>query len=212
MRRPGSIIAVAVFSVALGGCERGCLSTWLQKKGMTTGSDPESPAGGGTPARPAGDRSGISLSAVDCPDGLARCGNGIVQVSRAYHYAEPCNGSPELCQCPWERVGDCPIGCAAEGAEVDLPKDRALAQLCAPSPADEAPPFAAAPPGDSIAPACDDGYVCDRGLVIACGPPARALAKCLAGCAREGQALFADEGMTDDALTPAAARAVLCTR
>ena len=215
-----AFLALVALALALSGCERGCLSRWLEDHGAGTAPGPRTPGRG---AAPSGDPAGITLAAVDCPDGMARCGQGIVQVSRAYHYPEPCTGSPEQCTCPWERLGDCPHGCAAEGLEVDVPRERAMTQLCAPPPASSDPAaasvgdarahvdaFSAPPPPDAVATACDVGYVCDKGIVVACGPPARAVAACTAGCARDGQGIDVDD--ESEPVPPAAAVAVLCRR
>ena len=65
------------------------------------------------------------LQAIDCPDGLARCIGGVVEVSRLATIAQPCRAAPEACACPWDRVGDCEQGCV--GDEVDVVMDRDLA-------------------------------------------------------------------------------------
>ena len=187
--------AVFVLALLSAGCERGCLSTWLAERGVGT-----APQG---PVAPSKDRAHIALSSVDCPDGMARCGDGIVEGSRAYHYDDPCKGSPEQCQCPWERLGDCPHGCAADGVELDVPRERALEQLCAPPPGAS---LSRPPSPDATASACEDDYVCAGGVVVACGPPAVAVAACTKGCAREGQAI------DDEQVTREAATAVLCRR
>ncbi len=203
MRRTTTFALLALLVSGLAGCERGCLSSWLASHGG---------AGTGTPTRgpaPSADPAGITLSAVDCPDGMARCGDGIVHASRAYHYAEPCTGSPEQCQCPWERLGDCPHGCVVDGLELDVSRDRALVQLCAPDLAERAKLSRPSPPGAIVA-GCDSGYLCDRGVVIACGQPSRAVVACVAGCVREGQTVDMDDETTP--LAPDAAVAVLCRR
>jgi hypothetical protein len=193
-------LLLVVLVLALGGCERGCLAGWLSDRGVATG--PKPPGQGSAP----------QLAAIDCPDGLARCGNGIVQVSRAYHYADPCTGSPEQCTCPWERLGDCPKGCVVDGLVVDEPRDRAMSQLCAPAATarDGGVELSGPPPGDEVVSACDASFVCEHGVVIACGPPARAVGACTAGCAREGQSMDTDDESAP--LTPGAALAVLCRR
>ena len=77
------------------------------------------------------------MSGVDCPDGLARCVGGAVEVSHVARIPRPCPPSsrPEDCQCPWEAVETCPRGCTEDGTEVVTPPDRAAARLCAPDPA-----------------------------------------------------------------------------
>ena len=201
--RKAPLLGLLALPLLLGGCERGCLAGWLSDRGVATG--PKPPGQGSAP----------QLAAIDCPDGLARCGNGIVQVSRAYQYADPCTGSPEQCTCPWERLGDCAKGCVVDGLVIDEPRERAIPQLCAPTPAaanvtDARAEFSGPPPADAIASACDAAYVCEHRAVVACGPPARVVGACTAGCAREGQSMDTDDESAP--LTPTAALAVLCRR
>jgi hypothetical protein len=168
------------------------------------------------------------MNAVDCPDGLARCIGGVVEVSRVSHYELPCTGSPETCLCPWDSLGDCPRGCAAEGVEAVIPRDRAFAQLCAPDPADPTEAFARPSPGVAPPPgACETGGVrCVGSLVVAChesadpragaapgvadgvadGVTARTIATCLHGCAHEGDAI------DEEAVADEAAVRILCAR
>jgi hypothetical protein len=77
-----------VTSIALLGCERGCLSKRLANTG-----DVELP-----------------LDLVDCPDGLARCVDGQLRKSKVA--AVPANAA-----CPWEPAGVCP-GVCVEGVVV----------------------------------------------------------------------------------------------
>ena len=165
------------------------------------------------------------MNAVDCPDGLARCIGGVVEVSRVSHYELPCTGSPETCLCPWDSLGDCPRGCAAEGVEAVIPRDRAFVQLCAPDPADPTEAFARPAPGVAPPPgACEtDGVRCVGSLVVACresaapgaggaapgaadGVTARTIATCLHGCAHEG------DGIDEEAVADEAAVRILCAR
>jgi hypothetical protein len=190
-RRAALLFTLAALS---GGCERGCLSRWLSDKG-------------GAASGESGEGRGVTLSAVDCPDGIARCGAGTVSISRPYHYAVPCTGSPEQCACPWERLGDCPEACVAEGVEIDLPKDLAIAQLCAPRPNVTA--FVGPPHGDELVTQCDEGYLCKASLVIACGVASRAIGLCAFGCVRDGQSIDPEDGQE---LTAAGASAILCLR
>ncbi len=210
-KRLGRALALGSVVLALCGCERGCLSRWLADHGAGGAGGPGTPGRG---AAPSGDPAGITLAAIDCPDGMARCGQGIVQVSRPYHYPDPCTLSPEQCRCPWERLGDCAKGCAADGLELDVPRERALSQLCSPAPpapADDANArFASSAPADAVVSACDLAYVCEKGVVVACGPPARAIGACTAGCAREGQGFDVDDDTMP--VSPSAALAVLCRR
>jgi hypothetical protein len=147
---------------------------------------------------------------VDCPDGLARCIGGVVEASRVSHFEVPCNGPPEACHCPWDAIGECPRGCAAEGAEIVVTRERAVGQLCAPDPNDpvarpaEGPP----PPG-----ACEvAGYRCIASIVVACvaadaGIVSRALAVCAHGCASDGDGLREDEDVPESS-----AIRILCAR
>jgi hypothetical protein len=189
-RWPWLLLPVIVF--ALGGCQRGCLSNWLAERGL----GPAPPGGTAVTNGP------VSLSGVDCFDGLARCQAGVIEVSRAYHYPDPCNGPPESCRCPWERVDDCPAGCAADGVELVVPRERARLQLCAPLPSENI----ARPSGDaaSVAP-CEGTFRCNGATIVACGPPPAAVATCEKGCAAEGESL-------DDDMGASAAAALLCAR
>jgi len=199
-------IATAAFALVLGGCERGCLSTWLAELGV--GRPSATPPKGALP-----------LSGVDCPDGLARCVGGVVEVSRASHYTLPCADPQAGCMCPWDSLGPCPLGCAADGVEVVVPPERALAQLCATDPASPvARPIAptAMPPG-----ACDDVresteppttpagpstpdenvYRCLASIVVACSSSGgrKAVAACVRGCFHDGDTVDEEEADPDEA-------------
>ena len=182
------------------GCQRGCLSTWIRDRGAASKI--------ATPL--------TMMRGIDCPDGLARCVGGAVEVSHVARIPRPCppSNKPEECQCPWEAVGECPRGCAEEGTIVVVPPDRASSRLCAPDPANpSARPVVGipAPPG-----ACDTlGYRCMGSLVIACSPApgdagavaapvARPFAACVRGCAQEGEALGEEEA------DPEGAARILC--
>jgi hypothetical protein len=152
------------------------------------------------------------MGSVDCPDGLARCVGGVVEASRLFSHPEPCSGSREACECPWDRLGACPTGCVAEDVEVVLPRARASNQLCAP-PADAV--YAVHEVVDTPAPALptetgldcsDQRYLCHEGQVLACEPTVRVVARCVKGCAVEGLTL------DDDTLADPAALAFLCLR
>jgi hypothetical protein len=175
----------------LSGCERGCARRWLAERGV--GDDPAHPSGA------------PSLSAIDCPDGLARCREGLVEVSLLATIAQPCHGSPEHCQCPWEEVSTCRRGCVADGVEVVLGRETAGVQLCWTTPP---PVVAEPPPPDAVATGCDEGdvYRCVRGLVVACHDNAVA-ARCIRGCAVEGTALGDEVPIPREA-----AFAILCSR
>lgn len=187
-------------------CERGCVSSWLASKGATENG-------------PAGGSASLPLNAVDCPDGLARCVDGVIEVSRVFAYASPCAGPPDQCRCPWDRLGACDRGCTAEDVEIVLARDKAAAQLCAPSAAPAARAFARAPlesgAGDraTLVPprALCEGelYRCVGGSVVACatdGGEPSAIATCVRGCAEEASYL------DDDRVTRDQAVALLCRR
>jgi len=184
-----SVVAVAVG--ALTGCDRGC--GWLGERGL----------GLATPSA----TGSLPLPVVDCPDGLARCEEGTVSVSRLATLSMPCQGPASACACPWEALTACPAGCAADGAEVVASRDRAAAQLCAPG--RDAGVFAAArdaaPDADETA--CEEGdrYRCAGGRVIECASAA-VVGECLRGCFSEGTSI------DDDGVSREAAFAILCSR
>ena len=190
------VVAASLVALATGGCgERGCLREKVSE---------------------AIDRKhGVAapLAQVDCPDGLARCVEGVVQSSKLYAYSVPCSASPEACSCPWERVTICARGCAAEDVVLPLPASAAADQLCAPGgsvalPA--APPLLAptAPPSPSASIAipwttpsdvrsCEgERYRCSGGQVVACEPAAHEVGRCLLGCAVD-DATIEEEQATD---------------
>jgi hypothetical protein len=139
------------------GCSRGC----------GTGS------GGAQGSAPA---ASVALTdVVDCPDGLARCAGGEVMVSRL-------DRVPPSHACPWESLGTCRTRCVSEGLSVDLPRARALAQLCAPGPSGVAWVPA---PADARLEECDEGeFRCRANVVWRCGGKAlHAVATCAEGCA-----------------------------
>jgi hypothetical protein len=197
--RPVALLALFALP-ALAGCERGCLTDWLARRGV--GEDA------------ATGRGSLPLNAVDCSDGVARCVDGVVQASRAFSYSVPCSGPPDRCRCPWDNLSACDRGCVAEGVEVAIARDPAPVQLCAPEAADV---FARPPPGAPLEmpPGWCEGelFRCSGGVVIGCegadaGPSAPgapgALATCLFGCAEPDMVL-------DDApVTRDAAVAILC--
>ena len=121
--------------------------------------------------------------AVDCPDGLARCEDGTVSASRLATLRVPCVGPASACTCPWEAVAACPDGCAADGVEVVIERDRAAGQLCAPGRDAGALAASPLPPADAgVLPAsplptvdagetvCEEGdrYRCAGGRVVEC--------------------------------------------
>jgi hypothetical protein len=198
VRRARVFAVVALAALPLAGCKRGWLADWL--KGHNATSEPP-PA-----AAP-------FVNAVDCPDGLARCIGGVVEVSRVARVPQPCPPGAEkkTCTCPWDAVDKCDRGCAAEGAEVVAPPDRAAARVCASDPLNPVArpaPLAVAPSG-----ACDDdGYRCVQSLVVACdeaedaGWRARVVAACARGCVHEGESLREEEADFEGATR------ILCAR
>jgi len=191
-RRMGLVLAC--LTMALPACERGCLSSWLSEHQIGGHSAP-----------------GMEqLRFVDCPDGLARCVGGVVEVSRLARHPEPCSGSTEACSCPWDKGEACASGCVAEDVEVVLDRARGRQQLCAPAKG-EAYAIRGAP-GPAERPPCgDERYRCTQAFVFACDPAAtdheaRAVAQCLKGCAASGMTL------DDDRLDDDAAMALLCAR
>jgi hypothetical protein len=147
-------------------------------------------------------------TAVDCPDGLARCEEGTVSVSRLATLPMPCSGPASACSCPWEVLGDCPGGCAADGMEIVVERARAVAQLCAPG-GDSSLPAAPPPPpapdaGDVL---CEEGqrYLCAGGGVVECASR-KAVGRCVRGCFAEGTSI------DDDGVNREAAFAILCSR
>jgi hypothetical protein len=205
--------SLALFlALACAGCERGCLSTWLGEHGIGSPSSScvdHAPAEPGT-CRPA---TGVvpSLQAVDCPDGLARCTEGVVEVSRAYSYPMPCALGPTRCACPWERIDECGVeGCVSDGTEVVVPRGKAVAQLCAPPAGLVVSLPAALASVDAGAEdfACDEQlYRCSHGVVVACSDnAARVVAQCFRGCFDEGA------GIDEDGVEERAAVSILCAR
>ncbi len=183
------IFPIFLFAVAiLCGCERGCARSWLERHGA--GEPGSAPAGG------------RAVNAIDCPDGLARCTDGVVEVSRLTTIPQPCVG-PQGCACPWERAGDCEQGCVVEGATLMVDRPKALGQLCAPA-RDAGPRVLSV-----LEPAeCDEGqlYRCAEGTVVSCAQHA-IVGRCEQGCATEG----ADIG-DDVTVDREGAFAILCSR
>ncbi len=143
---------------------------------------------------------------VDCPDGLARCSQGVVEVSRLATLALPCTTPEKSCACPWQAVGACAAGCAAEGVEIVVAEELSLRQLCAPAHGSSS--FAFAPLGPIAADACEEAqlYRCAGGGVIDCNAH-RVVALCSHGCSAEGS--FVDDEWP---VGREAAFAILCSR
>jgi hypothetical protein len=182
---------VAGAAVALGGCDRGC--------------DGERGFG----AIPSVTSGSMPLRVVDCPDGLARCENGVVSVSRLAMLPMPCHGPPSACACPWEMAAECPAGCAADGIELTVERSRAESQLCAPARGGGA--YAAPAPAPSPTPVaqtlCEEGerYRCDDGGVVECAS-SHVVGLCARGCFADGTSI------DDDTVNREAAFAILCSR
>ncbi len=206
--RPERAALVVSLVAFLGGCQRGCLSTWLTEHGF----------GGDSPQK-----QGLLPHGPDvpCPDGLARCSGGNVRTSVSFMPASPC--SPEGCKCPWVDAGSCARGCVLDGIELEMPPAVAATQLCAPA---DASFYRVLPPGSRIpaqtqhAPANADAsdetdlgiacevekYRCQDGLVSACADGGQIpVAVCTEGCA-EGERMLFDE------ITQEAALPILCAR
>jgi hypothetical protein len=146
------------------------------------------------------------LNAIDCPDGLARCVDGVVEVSRLATIPQPCNqvgAGAAACACPWERAGDCDRGCVAEEATFVVDRDKALAQLCAPPPDAGPKVLPALQPSD-----CDEAvlYRCAGGAVVACEQHT-VVGRCERGCATEGGDIGVDVNIDREG-----AFAILCSR
>lgn len=197
--RTAFVVSAAFALLALPACERGCARDALERARQGSAAPIASQP--------------FPLNAVDCPDGLARCRDGVVETSRLFAYPVPCTGPAERCTCPWDRLSPCDHGCVADDVELLLPRDRALSQLCAPARSQ----IVSRPPLPGVAPppgACDgEPYRCLGGVVVACdgdgdGPVGRAvvIATCAHGCADEGGSL------DDDRITRDQAAPLLCRR
>jgi hypothetical protein len=170
------------------------LTERVQKAGFS--ADPSAPAEGW-----------FGLGEVDCPDGLARCNGGVVQVSVAARRPAHCSGNAEVCACPWAVVASCSGVCVADGVEAFLPSDRASAQLCAPAPdaAVFARPAMAAGTLPPLGEACEgEGVACLGSTVARCEPTPRLLGSCVRGCSTSG--LVGANGLADDQVM-----AILCS-
>jgi len=197
--------ALVVLAVALAGCERGCLTRWMNERSSEV--DPASSA----PAR------GFDLSGTDCSDGLLRCTAGTVEASRVAHLPGSCikgptpekQGSP--CACPWEVVDRCASGCADERLEVTIVRsDAGVRQLCRPDQPVARPVLDA--DDASIDICADDGIQCREGIVRMCdgsGSASRLVARCLYGCALDVAVESEGDGPTKN---PAGVISILCRR
>jgi hypothetical protein len=184
-------VAIASLAFALAGCDRGCgalIGHLAERRGVG----------------PTALGKSLPLQGLDCPDGLARCEEGAVSVSRLATIPAPCQGPPEACRCPWDHATDCPGPCAADGVEVVVERD-AAAQLCSPQ---GGWPFVlpSQVPRTSPVP-CEEGdrYECSGSAVIECVSNT-IVGTCLRGCQRDGAAV------DDDRVSRVAAFAILCSR
>jgi hypothetical protein len=177
------------FFVPLAACDRGCARDWAEGSGV-----------GGL-----GPGVSLSMNAMDCPDGLARCEEGVVFAARLATIPQPCKGPTGACSCPWERLGNCPDRCAADGVELVIDRARAEGQLCAPRP--DAGSFVAPLGSAAAASVCDEGqrYRCADALVIECQSGV-AVGRCVNGCFAQTASI------DDDDVSREAAFAMLCSR
>jgi len=183
-RRP--VPAFFVLFAALACCHSRCSGLGALRRGETPGE-------------------ALPAMATDCPDGLARCRGGIVEVSRLAAIERPCRAPPAQCLCPWARVASCPGACVVDDVEVVLAPSLGPAQLCAPDEhaAPIARPTTVLPPAAS----CEGAlYRCAQGVVAPCRERS-AGAVCARGCIGEGATV--DEGVP---VTVEQAAAILCVR
>ena len=197
-------VGAGALLVLVSGCERGCALGWVREH--AAGPWPE-----GVPSSAA---RALAANVVDCPDGLARCSGGSVEVSRLAMIPQPCRGPQSVCACPWESVAACERGCVVEGLEVVMDRAQAMAQLCAP----EVDAVLAGPPAGDGGPeramdlvGCDEGqlYRCASGRVVDCAVHT-AVASCVGGCSEESA--FIEDGIEVHVVTREAAFAILCSR
>jgi hypothetical protein len=215
---PSALATLIALAVALAGCERGCLSTWLAEHGAgagdPSGARPGTPGFGGSGPRGSGGRDSaaatLDLGGTDCSDGLARCSAGQVEVSIAGHVPHPCAApkeTPGACACPWQPAGACAAGCVKEGLEVVAAPEIAREQLCA---ADAMTLRPATIAESAVVTICaDESVACVEGMVRICparGQPARLAGACVNGCAT---GISVDQG---DDLTGDGVAAILCRR
>lgn len=191
MRRSVSRLVLVTAGLVLGGCDRGCLPI----------------SGRATP-----DAGEVALMGTDCSDGLVRCVEDRVEVSRLAHLPHPCGSLTEArgaCACPWDTVARCPNGCAAQGLVAVGDADAGARQLCRPSSSVMRPLL----PGDPAASSpriCGEASVaCRDDVVRVCDEPGRAerlVAVCLHGC-EPGIGIDHGESAIDDGVA-----AILCRR
>jgi hypothetical protein len=192
------LTAATALLLLVASCERGCARDWLVRQGVRPGEGK-----GGSPWTAP---SQLPLNAIDCPDGLARCTAGVVEVSVLAAIPQPCT-PPSPCRCPWSVRASCEGGCVAEGAEVVIEPPLAVRQLCAPS-QDAGTVMRVTPVGPPTPAACGAGqlYRCSGADVVDCRENA-IVGTCLRGC-------FAPDAYLDEdpPVTREAAFAILCSR
>lgn len=179
-------LALLGLSLALAGCERGCLARWLRGEEALGSSHPEP---------------SMDLGGTDCSDGLLRCEHGRVEASRIAHLSARCGEgqSPEKkaseCTCPWDVVRSC--SCLVEGVEISASIDAGARQLCRPEHPVARPVLGA---DDASVEVCtDEGVSCRESIVRVCDAPAspsRAVARCIYGCATGVQVVETEDGPT----------------
>ncbi len=163
---------------------------------------------GGTPSSMAS--GSLPFDVVDCPDGIARCANGNVEVSRLATIPLSCRGPESKCTCPWEHIAACARGCVAAEVELVIERDLAASQLCAAGPEGGAvayPSGSGRSPNAEV-PRCEEGelYRCSGRGIIDCVVRSR-VASCAHGCFAEGASI--DVAIPIDR---EAAFAILCSR
>jgi hypothetical protein len=214
------VIAGALLAL-VPGCDHGCEPGWLREHGVPGSWPPARGEGRPGESPPPGS---LAMNVVDCPDGLARCSDGRVEVTRLATIPQPCRGPQSACGCPWAYVAECDRGCVADGLEVVMDRARAPVQLCADGAdgADRAHAvIAAAEEGERGERAgvglveCDEGelYRCVGDGVVDCARRA-VVARCLRGCSAESASVEdgLEDGIEGHRVTREAAFAILCSR
>jgi hypothetical protein len=197
-------MGVGALLALVSGCERGCAWGWLREHRAVTGWGEGRPGESRSPGP-------LAMNVVDCPDGLARCSDGRVEVSRLGSIPRPCRGPESVCGCPWAYVAECDRGCVADGLEVVMDPARAPVQLCAP---DVDALTAAREEGERAAPGlvgCDEGqlYRCSGDAIVDCTRHT-VVASCVRGCSDESASV--EDGIEGHLVTREAAFAILCSR
>ncbi len=115
MKRFTTFAGGLVFLLLASACDRGCASRWIAGRKESVATAPS-----------------VFGPALDCPDGLARCVGGVLELSELARIPLPCKASEShsQCVCPWRAAGECPHGCLAEGVEVVSAPEQAPTRLC----------------------------------------------------------------------------------